>query len=62
MRVAVGFVFAALPAGCGRNHDLWFAAGDDAGSPAIGKGVALPDVKGTFDGECPPTPPNLGAY
>lgn len=33
-----------------------------AGSPALGAGVAIADVQGTFDGRCPASPPNLGAY
>jgi hypothetical protein len=33
-----------------------------SGSPAIGAGVAIAGVEGTFDGKCPAVPPNIGAY
>ena len=33
-----------------------------AGSPALGKGVTIPDVTGTFEGKCAAAPPNIGAY
>jgi hypothetical protein len=33
-----------------------------AGSPAKGAGVAVAAVQGTFDGKCPMTPPDIGAY
>ncbi len=33
-----------------------------SGSPAKGAGIAIADVQGTFDGKCPATPPDIGAY
>jgi len=33
-----------------------------AGSPAKGAGTTIADVLGTFDGACPASPPDLGAY
>jgi hypothetical protein len=33
-----------------------------SGSPAKAAGIAISDVQGTFDGKCPATPPDIGAY
>jgi len=33
-----------------------------SGSPAKGAGITIADVQGTFDGQCPATPPDIGAY
>lgn len=38
------------------NYDL------GAGSPALGAGIAVPEVAATFDGECLADPPNIGAF